>query len=512
MLDTPPRLLYIEDCEHLSELFRLIMIAHGYRVDIAHTGMDGLNMHKREPYDVVAVDYRLPDILGIEICNELLTHTPDLPVIMVTGQGSEDVAAEALDIGVANYIVKGGKDVYKRLIPSVIGKLVAEDMRKKERRESDRKARENEARFRDYYESSSDWHWETDENHCFTLLSGGAFERLGVNVRKIIGRRREEVVAAGENINDEKWRTHFGDLAARRAFRNLEFQILCDGKDYWVGVNGVPFFDADGKFLGYRGTATDISKRKLAEHDLWLAIENAEAANSSKSEFLAHMSHELRTPLNSVLGFSEMIREQIFGPLGNDKYIDYVNTIFNSGQHLLAIIDDILDISRIEAGKTELQENEFDPHHVLGSCVDMVSDGEVSQPRIELVASPLRKKFRGDERLFRQIVLNLLSNAKKFTKSEGSIRIEAMPDDENRLIVAVTDTGIGIAAEDLSKVLKPFGQARDSAEHAHAGAGLGLPLSKMLTELHGGTLELASEVSKGTTVTLRFPAERTLAA
>lgn len=515
MSETQPRLLYIEDCEHLAELFRLVMKVHGYRVDTAATGMDGLAMHRKDPYDLIAVDYMLPDILGIEVCNELLAGTPGLPVIMVTGHGSEEVAAEALDIGVSNYVIKGGREVYKRLIPSIVSKLIMQGLEKKARLENDRRGRESEKRFRDFTQSSSDWNWETGPDMRFTMMSGGAFEHLGVGEDQVIGKRREELAVQEEDMNGEKWRAYFEDVAARRPFRDLEFEVSYDGKKVWVSVSGVPFFGPTGEFLGYRGTASDISRRKAVETDLQMAINKAEAASKSKSEFLAHMSHELRTPLNSVLGFSHIMREQVFGPIGNDRYAEYMDNIHDSGQHLLAVIDDILDISRIEAGQTELQEKVFDPYKVLDSCVEMISGGgggDSGRPRIELVSPPIKRMFRGDQRMFKQIVINLLSNARKFTSPDGVIRIEAVPDDGDGLTVAVADNGRGIAAEDLLKVMEPFGQARTSAEHTHEGAGLGLPLSKMLTELHGGTLELESEVAKGTTVTLRFPPERTLAA
>lgn len=513
MLDDKPRLLYIEDCEHLAELFRLVMKVHGYQVDTALNGMDGLAMHRKDPYDLVAVDYILPDILGIEVCNELLAETPDLPVIMLTGHGSEEVAAEAMDIGVSNYVIKGGREVYKRLLPSIVSKLLIRGLEKTARLENDRRGRESERRFRDFTQASSDWWWETGPDMRFTMISGCAFERACGCQDQVIGNLRQELVSPDENLNDEKWRGYFEDIDKRRPFRDLEYQFGCGGRNIWSSVSGVPFFGPSGEFLGYRGTARNISKRIAVEQELLVATKKAKAASKSKSDFLAHMSHELRTPLNSVLGFSHIMREQSFGPLGNEKYLEYTNNIHHSGQHLLAIIDDILDISRIEAGETVLQENLFDPYQVLNSCIKMISvDDGAKHPSIELVSPPLNEKFRGDQRMFKQIVINLLSNAKKFTGPDGMIRIRISPDEENGLTVAVADTGRGIPAGEMSKILEPFGQARSSIVHTHDGAGLGLPLSKMLTELHGGTLELESEVAKGTTVTLHFPPERTLAA
>ena len=256
---------------------------------------------------------------------------------------------------------------------------------------------------------------------------------------------------------------------------------------------------------------SDITKLKEAQAAISAAKDEAQTANRAKSEFLAHMSHELRTPLNSILGFTQVMKEQVFGPLGDAKYLDYATNVHHSGQHLLALINDILDISKVESGEITLEEETFDLRETIVSSIEMVT-GQAGEPEERIAFQPVAnvRHFKGDERIIKQVILNLLSNATKFTSGDKSITISTGLDEAGCVSVVVADSGCGIAAEDIPKVLEPFGQVRPGAHQAHAGTGLGLSLSKMLTELHGGTLGIESELEQGTTVTLRFPLERTV--
>lgn len=254
---------------------------------------------------------------------------------------------------------------------------------------------------------------------------------------------------------------------------------------------------------------SDITELKKAEAAISMAKDEAQTANRAKSEFLAHMSHELRTPLNSILGFTQIMKEEVFGPLGDSRYLNYAMNVNHSGQHLLALINDILDISKVESGEVTLDEEVFDLEDVLHSCIQMVT-GQAGEPehRIDFNAVANVRHFVGDQRIIKQVILNLLSNASKFTPADKPIRVSLTIDALGRVTVEVADQGCGIAPEDIEMVLEPFGQARSGAHQAHAGTGLGLSLSKMLTELHGGSLVLESELGAGTKVTLRFPVER----
>jgi signal transduction histidine kinase len=238
-------------------------------------------------------------------------------------------------------------------------------------------------------------------------------------------------------------------------------------------------------------------------------LREAEEASRAKSEFLANMSHELRTPLNAVIGFSELMQTQSLGPLGSPRYVEYASDISASGRHLLQLIDEILDLSKVEAGAMHLSEQTCDVAELLDSSV-RIAGARARQAGIEMrveVESGL-PPVRGDDLKIRQVLLNLLSNAVKFTPPGGTISIRAGRDGTGGLRIAVTDTGIGIAPADLERVMQPFVQVESASTRSRGGTGLGLPLARRLAELHGGTVTLESHPGAGTTAVLRVPAIR----
>ena len=277
----------------------------------------------------------------------------------------------------------------------------------------------------------------------------------------------------------------------------------------WISENARLVRDPRGKPLFYEGTIRDITRLRQAEAAADAARQQAEAANQAKSAFLARVSHELRTPLNAVLGFSELLGSEWLGPLGHPRYREFANDIHASGKHLLSLIDDILDLSRIEAGRIELREEDV----AVAELVDAV--GRVLRQRAEADGLDFSTTIpdglpavRGDPRALKQVLLNLLSNAIKFTPSGGRVGCSARRSADGGLCLEVVDSGIGIAASDIAKALEPFGQIDSPLARRHRGAGLGLPISRALVELHGGRLDLASEIGKGTTASIRLPPER----
>src|SRR3954469_25383221 len=289
------------------------------------------------------------------------------------------------------------------------------------------------------------------------------------------------------------------------------WRLRRDGSRFWASTTITPLWDDQGRMRGYVRIAQDITERKQAEEELRRAKEEAERANAAKSEFLASMSHELRTPLNAIIGFSDMMRTEIFGPL-SEKYRDYAKDIHRSGLHLLDLINDVLDMARIEAGQWELHEEGV----ALGDLVRQAqrlaggSAGEVRHhfgvglPTPELVVW-------ADRRSLRPVLINLIGNAVKFTPEGGRIAISVSVGN-GAIEIVVADTGIGISEERITDLCRPFVQVENVLTRRHHGSGMGLFITKSLIERHGGTLKIESHPDKGTTVRIALPIERLLPA
>ena len=255
-------------------------------------------------------------------------------------------------------------------------------------------------------------------------------------------------------------------------------------------------------------TVADVraSQQRLGELAEQYAVEKtrAEEANQAKSKFLANMSHELRTPLNAIIGFSEIMESGMFGPLGAEKYNEYCGDIRSSGEYLLDVINDILDMAKIEAGRIRLDFEELDLDTLLSEAMRVVS-ARAQDKQLALVAkiSP-ELGLRADRRALKQIVLNLLSNAVKFTPSGGRVTVRGRAAD-NCVVLAIADTGIGIAKDALTRLGRPFEQVESQLTKSHHGSGLGLAIAKSLVELHGGRMRIRSTLGKGTLVVVRMP-------
>ena len=285
-----------------------------------------------------------------------------------------------------------------------------------------------------------------------------------------------------------------------------------DGSLIHVDFSLKPVKDKNGDIELLIPEGRDITDLKKAQVRLHHAKDEAEMANRTKSEFLANMSHELRTPLNAILGFSSSMQEQIFGPIENPKYEEYTDNIYESGEHLLELINEILDLSKIEAGVLELDEESTDLSKISESVIRLI------RPRAENGRVKVLNKvngqlpyLHGDERRIKQILFNLLSNAVKFSNPGDEVTLEAFIDDEDKMTAVVTDTGLGMNDKELEVALSPFGQVDGAMTRKHEGTGLGLPLTQALIELHGGAMTIETEKGKGTQVSIGFPKERVIA-
>ncbi len=250
---------------------------------------------------------------------------------------------------------------------------------------------------------------------------------------------------------------------------------------------------------------SEVTERKMAEEEARAAKDQAVLANRAKSEFLAMVSHELRTPLNAIIGFSEVMSKQYFGPIGQNQYLEYAEDIQFSGTHLLSLINDILDLSKVEADKFELHMQEIDLAQAVDAALRIVrSRAEDAGLRLTRDLPVSLPELHADERALKQILINLLSNAVKFTPKGGEISVSARTDGEGGIVLSVADTGIGMAPGDLEKVFQPFTQVDAALSRKYEGTGLGLTLTKSLVELHGGSLKLESALGRGTTARVNF--------
>lgn len=366
------------------------------------------------------------------------------------------------------------------------------------------------SRFTDVLEVSADWIWETDTEHRFTFLSQRAYEISGNSAGSLIGKRRTEILRQSANQGDVV--AHLADLFARRPFHGFAHWAETRNGRRCFSISGKPLFDAKGRFIGYRGAGRDVTNQASIEEELAKAKLEAEEANNAKSEFLSTMSHELRTPLNAVIGFSEVIGDELFGPVGHKRYREYAKDIQASGQHLLDMINDILDISRIEAGKLDLEREPISVAEVVVQAMQMIEDqARTAGVRIETAIRSDLPQFAGDRRAMTQVLLNLLSNAVKFTPRGGVVSVRVGLSDKG-VALEVSDTGVGIPADQLASLAQPFVQANNQTATSQGGSGLGLYLVRRLVEEQEGAFQLESVEGAGVTATVTLPQSRLLAA
>lgn len=347
-------------------------------------------------------------------------------------------------------------------------------------------------------------HADAKEKYRFTNQPYAEF--YGKSVRKVIGSSVKDVVGP----TNYKAIKPYIDKVLKGEAQTFERQAInADGERTYMNQRFEPQIDENGDTIGFFAILSDINDLKTVEADLWKAKERAEEASRAKTDFLANMSHELRTPLNAIMAFSEIIHNQNYGPIQISKYTEYAWDIHESGRHLLSLINEILDLSKIEARKIDLNEEEVDVSLSIGKAVKLISE------RAELAGVSLVSEFPEnlpalwvDETSFKRIIINLLDNAVKFTDAGGIVKINASASSLG-MDVTITDTGIGISPADIERIVRPFEQVHGPmSSEKGGGTGLGLSITKSLAELHDGDLSISSQIGKGSTISVSFPASR----
>ena len=350
-----------------------------------------------------------------------------------------------------------------------------------------------------------------------TTLKDGRYVDVNESFLRVLGWSRADVIGrTSQEIGfwrDTTFRGRMIEALRRDGFvRGLPSQVRSpngDIHDYIYSVEVIHFEEEDLLL----GIGRDVTEFRRSADTLRRSMETAELANRAKSEFLANMSHELRTPLNAILGFSEIIGGEMFGPAGHPRYLDYAKDIYSSGRLLLQIIDDLLDLSRLEHGKLELHAEEITAKGIIDTCLRLI-DGRAREARvrlgIDLPEEPLT--LQADALRVKQVLLNLLTNAVKFTPAGGNVTIGARPatpppGGEAEIVFFVADNGIGMSENEIEVAMQPFGQVAHAMTREQQGTGLGLPLAKGLVELHGGRVAIESKPQTGTRVTVTLPKE-----
>jgi PAS domain S-box-containing protein len=377
-----------------------------------------------------------------------------------------------------------------------------------ERRRAEKALGEAEKKYRTIVENAA--------GGIYQVTPEGQYLSANPAMARILGYdSAEQLLREVRNTNtqvytDQKKRYQFlRSVEGEEGMKSYETQVRKkDGTIIWINENARTVRDEENNTLYFEGSMEDITQRKQAELGLREAKLQSDIANRAKSEFLANMSHELRTPLNSIIGFSEIIKNEVFGPVGQRAYWEYANDIYESGRQLLKNINEILDVSRIEAGERYLNESLIDISSVIESCLGLMSSKIEANKMIVNNNLGSIPRIIGEELALKQILTNLISNAVKFTPSGGRLTISSEVEPNGQLRVSITDTGIGLDDAEITKALSPFGQIDSSHNRAESGTGLGLTLVDSLMKLHGGRFELFSQKGIGTTATIVFPARR----
>ena len=344
-----------------------------------------------------------------------------------------------------------------------------------------------------------------DQHRCITMCNPAFAQVFGYDEGEAMGQKASLMYASREEFKRHGLlRYHPG--APERQTPHVVTYRRKNGETFPGETVGSLLRDGDGTIIGFVGVIRDVSLRLLAEADRRRALELAEDANRAKSAFLANVSHDLRTPLNAILGFAEIMNQEILGPLGHAKYLEYVEDIRDSGQYLLSLVNDLLDISTIEAGKRHLSRENIDVADLIRECVKAAAS-RTADGRAAVKASVAKDlpPLNADRRAMKQIILNLLSNAIKFTPETGRITLAARRRG-GRFEISVKDTGKGIPRKNLSRITTAFERGQTDAYSTADGTGLGLAITRSLVEMHGGDLEIQSEVGKGTSVRVNIPA------
>ncbi|MGH6932667.1 MAG: hybrid sensor histidine kinase/response regulator [Dongiaceae bacterium] len=476
--------------------------------------------------DLVVTDFKMPGLNGAEFIQRFRQQADhaDVPLIVVTAYEDREYRYEALAAGATDYLLSPvDRQEFQARCQNLLTlrkqQLIITDrarMLEIELAHSDRlrheELKQSEATLRGVIDTVPAMISATDAAGRYVFLNRFQAGVFGISQEAADERTAQELVDGAYGARSRELDGKV--FALGRTMAGFEEELVTpSGEKRILLTTKSPLCDREGGVVNVVTVSLDITERKQAEEQLRDAKEAAELANRTKTEFMANMSHELRTPLNAIIGFADIIRAELIGSIGSPRYREYARDIGDSARHLLSIINDILDVSKIEAGKLELHEEPIDLDSLIDDVFRLVHErAEQAEVSLRKVAERPVPGLLADPRKIKQILLNLLSNSIKFTPTGGTVGITLALGTDGGLTVTVEDTGIGIAPEHIPLATARFGQVDGSMTRRYSGTGLGLPLTIGLVELHQGTLSIGSTVGQGTKVTICFPPGRSAAA
>jgi signal transduction histidine kinase len=481
-------------------------------------GMDALTAFESDPPDLVVTDFIMPGMNGAMFIRTLRTmpQCADIPVIVITAYEDKTLRYEALDAGATDYLISPIDALeFRARSVNLLTLRAQQKMLKHHAASLERRLVDDAERHRSELRQSHDRLLRVIDAVPVAISATnaqGRFEFVNRPFLELFGLAAESVIGASVDgvlppMVAGLWRG--AGTGSHRAEVELPARPGRDPLHLRLEQIALPGSSPQGDLAVT--VLVDVSQHKHAELAMQDAKEMAEAANRTKTEFLANMSHELRTPLNAIIGFSELMMRELAQGDGPAEHVDYMQDILNSGRMLLGVVNNILDLSKIEAGAVALEEQDVDVPRLIQGVLQMLRGwAPVGSADVQFEASPDLPRLRADPQRLRQILLNLLSNAAKFSAAPGTrIEVRAQLQD-GCILIQVHDHGIGMSREEIAVAVTRFGQVASPWTRAHPGTGLGLPIAIRLSELHAATLSIDSEKGRGTVVSVLFPAGRTI--
>jgi two-component system, cell cycle sensor histidine kinase PleC len=500
-------------------------LVEGVDVKIFDRPQKALEIFSASPPDLVITDFNMPELDGAEFIRRFRSapSCADVPVIVITSYEDRELRYQALEAGATDFLLSPVDHHEFRVRSRNLLTLRRQQLQLKERASAlEQRIQQEAERHRDALKESHELLIRvidavpvmvaaTDREGRYVFVNECFSRRIGRPTAEIIGLTplevREDLTAHAAMERDRRIMAGIDEPATFE-----ETLPGSQGNRRVLLTTKALLHDLMGRPALAVTAALDITDRKEAELALINAKEEAELASRSKTEFLANMSHELRTPLNAIIGFSQVMAEQHMGPLGSQRYVGYARDICTSAQHLLGIIGDILDVSKLEAGKIDLDEEDIHLASVIRDVMQLVGERARSlEVNIDIDIPSNLPPLRADSLKLKQVLLNLITNAVKFSEAGARVLVSARFDDEG-FRVAVADEGIGMDQGEIETAVTRFGQVASTWSRRHPGTGLGLPLAIGLVELHGGRLDIQSQKSIGTTVIFTLPRSRAIAA